>query len=102
MKISYITIPLAVLLMAGCTDTETTSPTQDTTEQATQQNDSTSKEVTTNKDMNQSSEQTYEEWQRLFLMTLEPTRSETEYGNRTACDSFPSDRAVPLCSMFSV
>ncbi|UKS57825.1 DNA/RNA non-specific endonuclease [Exiguobacterium acetylicum] len=58
MKISYITTPLAFLLMAGCTDTDTTSPTQDTTEQATQQDDSTSKEVTTNKDANQSTEQT--------------------------------------------
>ncbi|WP_214859072.1 DNA/RNA non-specific endonuclease [Exiguobacterium sp. s191] len=54
MHFSYITIPLAVLLMTGCTDTEKTSP----TEQATQQDDATSKEVTTNKDANQSTEQT--------------------------------------------
>ncbi|WP_312068044.1 hypothetical protein, partial [Exiguobacterium sp.] len=39
------------------------------------------------------------ERQRLFLMTLAPTRSELEYGNRTACGLFPSDRAGPLCSM---
>lgn len=58
MKISYITIPLAVLLMAGCTNTETTSSTQDTTEQTAQQDAATSKEVTTNKDVNQSTEQT--------------------------------------------
>lgn len=44
--------------MAGCTDTEITSPTQDTIEQTAQQDDSTSKEVTTNKDANQSTEQT--------------------------------------------
>lgn len=58
MKISYIRIPLAVLLMAGCTDTETTLPTQDTTEQTAQQDDATSKEATTNNDANQSTEQT--------------------------------------------
>lgn len=40
-----------------------------------------------------------EERQRLFLMALAPMRSELEYGNRTACGPFPSDRAVPLCSM---
>lgn len=48
--------------MAGCTDTKTTSPTQDTTEQTAQQNDATSdatsKEATTNKDINQSMEMT--------------------------------------------
>ncbi|WP_312067938.1 DNA/RNA non-specific endonuclease, partial [Exiguobacterium sp.] len=58
MKISYITIPLAVLLMAGCTNTETASSTQDTTEQSAQQDDATSKEATTNNDANQSTEQT--------------------------------------------
>ncbi len=58
MKISYIAIPLAVLLMAGCTNTETTSPTQDTIEQTARQDDSTSKEATTNNDANQSTEQT--------------------------------------------
>jgi len=58
MKISYITIPLAVLLMAGCTDSEATSPSPDKTEQTAQQDDATSKELTTNKDANQSTEQT--------------------------------------------
>lgn len=32
MKTSYITIPFAVLLMAGYTDSETISPTPDQTE----------------------------------------------------------------------
>ncbi|HCV53491.1 MAG TPA: hypothetical protein DGL70_09035 [Exiguobacterium sp.] len=40
-----------------------------------------------------------EERQRLFLMALAPARSELEYGNRTACGPFPSDRAGSLCSM---
>lgn len=35
MKISYIAIPLTVLLMAGCIDMETTSPPPDKTEQVT-------------------------------------------------------------------
>lgn len=43
-----------------------------------------------------------EERQRLFLMALAPTRSELEYGNRTASGSLPSDRAVPLYSIHTL
>ena len=45
MKISYIAIPLAVLLMAGCTDTETTSPPPNETEQVAQQDDATTQKT---------------------------------------------------------
>lgn len=47
MKISYITIPLAVLLMAGCTDMETTSSPSDQTEQVAQQDDATTQKTDT-------------------------------------------------------
>jgi len=44
--------------MAGCMDTETTSPPQDTTEQTTQRDDTTSKEVAKNKVEDQSAKKT--------------------------------------------
>jgi len=53
MKISYITIPLAVLLMAGCTDMETTSSPSDQTEQVVQQDDTTTQKTDAKKDSNQ-------------------------------------------------
>ncbi|QWB31904.1 DNA/RNA non-specific endonuclease [Exiguobacterium acetylicum] len=56
MKISYIAIPLAVLLMAGCTDTETTSPPPDQTEQVTPQDDTTTQKTDAKKDSDQHSE----------------------------------------------
>lgn len=58
MKIFYITIPLAVLLMAGCTDTQTTSPTQDTEKQTVQQDDTTTQKTNTKKDSDQQSKKT--------------------------------------------
>ncbi|WP_313635922.1 DNA/RNA non-specific endonuclease [Exiguobacterium sp.] len=56
MKSSYLFILLSVLLMSGCTDTKTAPP--DQTEQVAQQEDSTSKEATTNKATDQSAEKT--------------------------------------------
>ena len=53
MKISYIAIPLTVLLMAGCTDTETTSPPPDQTEQVAQQDDTTTQKTDATKDADQ-------------------------------------------------
>jgi len=58
MKISYITIPLAVLLMAGCTDMETTSSPSDQTEQVAQQDDTTTQKTDAKKDSDQQSEKT--------------------------------------------
>ncbi|WP_214805961.1 MULTISPECIES: DNA/RNA non-specific endonuclease [unclassified Exiguobacterium] len=58
MKISYIAIPLSVLLMAGCTDTETTSPPPDQTEQVAQQDDTTTQKTDAKKDSDQQSEKT--------------------------------------------
>ena len=56
MKISYITIPLAVLLMAGCTDTQTTSPPPDQTEQVLQQEDTTTQKTDAKKESEQHTE----------------------------------------------
>lgn len=53
MKISYITIPLTMLLMAGCTDMETTSPPPDKTEQVAQQDDTTTQKTDAKKDSDQ-------------------------------------------------
>lgn len=58
MKVSYIAIPLAVLLMAGCTDTETTSPPPDQTEQVAKQDDTTTQKTDAKKDSDQQSEKT--------------------------------------------
>lgn len=56
MKISYITISLAVLLMAGYIDTDTTSPTPDKTEQVAQQDDTTTQKADAKKDSDQHTE----------------------------------------------
>ncbi len=56
MKTSYLIIPLSVLLMAGCTNTQTISPTQDTTEQVTQQDDTTTQKTDAKKETNQNTE----------------------------------------------
>ena len=53
MKISYIAIPLAVLLMVGCTDTETTSPPPDQTEKVAQQDDGSTQKTDSKRDSNQ-------------------------------------------------
>jgi len=56
MKISYIAIPLAVLLMAGCTDTQTTSPPPDQTGQVLQQEDTTTQKTDAKKESEQHTE----------------------------------------------
>ncbi len=56
MKISYIAIPFTVLLMAGCTNTETTSPPPDQTEQVAPQDDTTTQKTDAKKDSDQHSE----------------------------------------------
>ncbi len=84
MKISYITIPLAVLLMAGCTDTETTSPPPDQTEQVAQQDDTTTQKTDAKKDSNQHPEKEAD------------TSTVTESKTKTPHDSFTGYKKITV------
>lgn len=93
MKISYILIPLAVLLMTGCTDTETSSPMQGTIEPTTQQDDATSKEATTNKDASQSTEQTADATED---KQAKETNSSTKSTATSASDAFKGYKKIEV------
>lgn len=83
MKVSYITISLAVLLMAGCT--ETTSPPPDETEQVAQQDDT----ITQKTDAMKGSDQQPEKEDDTSTVTKpKDTNSLTESKTTTTKDSF--------------
>jgi len=91
MKISYITIPLAVLLMAGCTDTQTTSPPQDQTEQVTQQDDTTTQKTDTKEDSDQHPEK---EADTSTVTQPKETNPSTESKTITTKDSFTGYKKI--------
>lgn len=91
MKISYIAIPLAVLLMAGCTDTETTSPPPDQTEQVTQQDDATTQKTDAKKASDQPPEKEAD-----TSTTKQPkeTKASTESKTTSPQDSFTGYKKI--------
>ncbi|KSU47698.1 hypothetical protein AS033_15710 [Exiguobacterium indicum] len=93
MKISYIAIPLAVLLMAGCTDTETTSTPPDQTEQVTQQDDTTTQKTDAKKDSNQHPEKEAD-----TSTTKQPkeTNPSAESNTTTPQDSFTGYKKITV------
>jgi len=93
MKISYIAIPLAVLLMAGCTDTETTSPPPDQTEQVAQQDDITTQKTDAQKDSDQHPEKEAD-----TSTTKQPkeTNPSTESNTTTPQDSFTGYKKITV------
>ncbi|WP_368915916.1 DNA/RNA non-specific endonuclease [Exiguobacterium acetylicum] len=91
MKISYITIPLAVLLMAGCTDTETTSTPTDQTEQVTQQEDTTTQKTDATKDADQHPEKKAD---TRTVKQPKDTKASTESKTPTAKDSFTGYKKI--------
>ncbi|WP_410503289.1 DNA/RNA non-specific endonuclease (plasmid) [Exiguobacterium acetylicum] len=91
MKISYIAIPLAVLLMAGCTDTETTSPPPDQTEQVAQQDDTTKQKTDTKEDSDQQPEKTDD---TSTVTQPKDTNPSTESKTTTAKDSFTGYKKI--------
>ncbi|WP_214749379.1 MULTISPECIES: DNA/RNA non-specific endonuclease [unclassified Exiguobacterium] len=93
MKISYIAIPLAVLLMAGCTDTETTSSPPDQTEQVTQQDDATTQKTDAKKDSNQHPEK---EADTSTVTQSKETNPSTESKTKTPHDSFTGYKKITI------
>ncbi len=93
MKISYIAIPLAVLLMAGCTDTETTSPPPNQTEQVAQQDDITTQKTDAQKDSDQHPEKEAD-----TSTTKQPkeTNPSTESNTTTPQDSFTGYKKITV------
>ncbi|MFX4307165.1 hypothetical protein F8N00_17415, partial [Exiguobacterium sp. A1_3_1] len=91
MKIFYITIPLVVLLMAGCTDTETISPPPDETKQVTQQDDTTTQKTDTKEDSDQQSENTTD---TSTVTQSKDTNPSTESKTPTAKDSFTGYKKI--------
>lgn len=93
MKISYITIPFAVLLIAGCTDMETTSSPSDQTEQVAQQDDTTTQKTDAKKDSNQHPEK---EADSSTAKQPKETNASTESKTTTAKDSFTGYKKIPV------
>ncbi|MGL6104189.1 MAG: DNA/RNA non-specific endonuclease [Exiguobacterium acetylicum] len=93
MKISYIAIPLAVLLMAGCTDTETTSPPPDQTEQVAQQEDTTTQKTDAKKDSNQHPEK---EADTSTVTQSKETNPSTESKATSPHDSFAGYKKITV------
>ncbi|WP_214861846.1 DNA/RNA non-specific endonuclease [Exiguobacterium sp. s161] len=93
MKISYITIPLIVLLMAGCTDAETTSPLPDETEQVAQQEDTTTQKTDATKDTDQHPEKKADT--RTVTQSKE-TNPSTESKTKTPHDSFKGYKKITI------
>lgn len=93
MKISYILIPLTVLLMAGCTDTETTSPPPDKSEQVAQQDNTTTQKTDAKKDANQHPEKEAD-----ASTTKQPkeTKASTESKTTTPQDSFTGYKKITV------
>ena len=93
MKISYIAIPLTVLLMAGCTDTETTSPPPDQTEQVAQQDDTTTQKTEAKKNSDQHPEKEAD-----TRKTKQPkeTNASTESKTTTPQDSFTGYKKITV------
>lgn len=91
MKISYIAIPLTVLLMAGCTDTETTSPPPDQTEQVAQQDDTTTQKTDATKDADQHPEKKADTH---TVKQSKDTKASTESKTPTAKDSFTGYKKI--------
>ncbi|MEW8975805.1 MAG: DNA/RNA non-specific endonuclease [Exiguobacterium sp.] len=93
MKISYITIPLAVLLMAGCTDTETASPSPNQTDQVTQQDDTTTQKTDAKKASDQHPEK---EAYTLTAKKSKETNASTESKTTTPQDSFAGYKKITV------
>ncbi|WP_214808481.1 DNA/RNA non-specific endonuclease [Exiguobacterium sp. s144] len=93
MKISYIAIPLAVLLMAGCTDMETTSPPSDQTEQVAQQDDTTTQKTEAKKNSDQHPEK---EADTRTTKQLKETNASTESKTTTLQDSFTGYKKITV------
>lgn len=93
MKISYITIPLAVLLMAGCTDTQTISPPPDKTEQVAQQDDTTTQKTDAKKDSDQHPEK---ETDASTVTPKTDTNQSTESKTTTTKDSFTGYKKISV------
>lgn len=93
MKISYITIPLAVLLMAGCTDMETTSPPPDQTEQVAQQDETTTQKTDAKKNSDQQSEKTDD---TSTVTQPKETNPSTEPKTTTPQDSFTGYKKITV------
>lgn len=93
MKISYITIPLAVLLMAGCTDMETTSSPSDRTEQVTHQDDTTTQKTDTKEGSDQHPEK---EADTSTLTQPKETNPSTESKTTTPQDSFTGYKKITV------
>ncbi len=85
MKIAYITIPLAILLMAGCTDTETTSLSPDQTEQVAQQDDTTTQKTDAKNDYGQHPEK---ETDTSTVTQPKDTKASTKSKTTNTNDSF--------------
>lgn len=92
MKISYITIPLAVLLMAGCTDTETTSPPPDQTEQVAQQDDATTQKTETKE--NSTDQQSENTADTSTVTQSKETKASTESKTTSPQDSFTGYKKI--------
>ena len=93
MKISYITIPLAVLLMAGCTDKETTSSPSEQTEQVAKQDDTTTQKTDAKKDSDQQSEKTAD---TSTVTQSKDTNPSTESKTTTPQDSFTGYKKITV------
>lgn len=93
MKIFYITISLAILLMAGCTDTETTSSPPDQTDQVAQQDDANKQKIDTMKN----SDQNPEKGADISKVTRPKDRnSSTESKTTTTKDSFTGYKKITV------
>lgn len=92
MKISYITIPLAVLLMAGCTDMETISSPSDQTEQVAQQDDATTQNTDTKE--NSTDQQSENTADTSTVTQSKETNPSTESKTTTSQDSFTGYKKI--------
>ncbi|WP_047392408.1 DNA/RNA non-specific endonuclease [Exiguobacterium sp. s168] len=92
MKISYITIPLAVLLMAGCTDMETSSSPSDQTEQVAQQDDATTQKTDTKE--NSTDQQSENTADTSTVTQSKETNPSTESKTTTPQDSFTGYKKI--------
>ncbi len=91
MKISYIAIPLAVLLMAGCTATETTSSPPDQSEQVAQQDNTTTQKTDAKKASDQHPEKKAD---TRTVKQPKDTKALTESKTPTAKDSFTGYKKI--------
>lgn len=88
MKISYITLPLTVLLMVGCSDTKTTSP---LTDQVAQQDDTTTQKTDAKNDYGQHPEK---ETDTSTVTQPKDTKASTKSKTTNTNDSFTGYKKI--------